>query len=276
VRYEYESTGPVALVAKMRASDLVVIASESAPLVTVDVDPRRGGDDLASATRVEMSGNRLDVVVPKSSGGLFGSRGSVQVTVTLPPGSSIDVESGSGDVRSEGSLARAAIRCGSGDVSLGDVEDIRLTIGSGDSHIVATGSAVVTSGSGDIRLGRSTGRSELRTGSGDILVDEATDLSVATGSGDAIVGSAGGQVQLSSGSGDMTVRSVTHGEVAARAASGDVLVGVARGTAALLDCSSITGGVSSDLQSGAEPGADELGVVLRLRTVSGDILVRRA
>lgn len=276
MRYEYESTGPVTLAAKMRASDLVVIASESAPLVTVDVEPRRGGDDLAAATRVEMSGGRLDVSVPKSIGGLFGSRGSVHVTVTLPPGSSMDAETGSGDIRTEGPLARAEIKSGSGDVSLESVEDIRLTVGSGDVNIGGTGAAVVTAGSGDIRLGRSTGRSELRTGSGDIVVQDVADISLATGSGDVMVTSAAGHVQLASGSGDLVIRTITHGEVSAKAASGDVTVGVAAGTAALLDCSSISGSVHSDLRAGDEPGEGEHGVVLRMRTVSGDIMVQRA
>ena len=276
MRYSYESTGPIALAAKMRASDLVVVASETAPLVTVDVEPRRGGDDLAAATRVDMSGGRLDIAVPKSSGGLFGNRGSVHVTVTLPPGSTMDVETGSGDIRTEGALSRAEIKSGSGDVNLEDVEDVRLIIGSGDTSIGATGSAIVTSGSGDIRLVRSAGQSELRTGSGDVIVQEAADISVATGSGDAMVTAAAGNVRLASGSGDLVIRSITHGEVNAKAASGDVVVGVARGTAALLDCSSISGSVTSDLQSGDEPGEGERGVVLRIRTVSGDVRVQRA
>lgn len=276
MRYEFETTGPLTLAAKMRASDLVVVADEAAPLVVVDVEPRRGGDDLAAATRVEMSGGRLEVAVPKSTGGLFGSRGSVQVTVTLPPGSSIDVETGSGDLRTQGALARAEIKSGSGDLALERVEDARIASGSGDVSVGETGVSTVTSGSGDIRIGSSSGRSELRTGSGDVLVEGAGDVSVATGSGDATIGSAAGRVQLGSGSGDLTVRSISHGEVSAKAASGDVLIGIARGTAALLDCSSVSGRVSSDLESGDEPGEGENGAVLRLRTVSGDIRVHRA
>jgi len=276
VRYEFETTAPVALAAKMRGSDLAVIASESAPLIVVDVEPRRGGDDLAAATRVELSHGRLEVAVPKSTGGLFGNRGSVLVTVTLPTGSAIDVETGSGDIRSQGQLATADIRSGSGDLSLDDVEDVRIVSGSGDVSLGTTGRAVITSGSGDIRLGRSHGRSELRTGSGDVVVDDATDVSVSTGSGDATIAAAAGRVQLASGSGDLVVRSIQHGEVGAKAASGDVLVGIVRGTAALLDCSSISGRVSSDLEAGDEPGEEENGVVVRLRTVSGDIRVQRA
>ncbi|WP_420111339.1 DUF4097 family beta strand repeat-containing protein [Pseudactinotalea sp.] len=276
MRYEFETTGPLTLAAKMRASDLVVVADEAAPLVVVDVEPRRGGDDLAAATRVEMAGGRLEVAVPKSVGGLFGSRGSVVVTVTIPPGSSIDVETGSGDVRTQGALAWAEIKSGSGDLTLERAEEVRIASGSGDVSLGETGSATVTTGSGDIRIGRSAGRSELRAGSGDITVEGSGDLSVTTGSGDATIGAAAGRVQLGSGSGDLTVRTISHGEVSAKAASGDVLVGVARGTAALLDCSSISGRVSSDLEAGDEPSEGENGAVLRLRSVSGDIRVHRA
>lgn len=275
MRYEFETTGPVLLAARMRGSDLAVTASETAPTVVVDVTPQRGDDDLAAATRVGMSGDRLEIAVPKSSGGLFG-RGSVTVTATVPVGSALELETGSGDLRTQGHLSRAEIRTGSGDLGIDDVEDLRVTSGSGDVVVGAAGVAHVTAGSGDIRLGRSAARADLRTGSGDVEVDHATDVSAATGSGDVIVAAAGGSVQLGSGSGDLTVRSIVHGEVNAKAASGDVLIGIARGTAALLDCSSIAGRVSSDLESGDEPAEGENGVVLRIRTVSGDIRVRRA
>lgn len=276
MRYEFETTGPIALAARMRASDLMVVASESAPLVLVDVEPRRGGDDLAAATRVDFAGTRLEVAVPKSGGGLFGDRGSVLVTVTLPPGSSIDVEAGSGDVRAQGALARAEIKSGSGDVSLESVEDLRVSSGSGDVSLIDVGSATVTSGSGDIRIRTCSGRTEVRTGSGDVDVEGSGDLSVSTGSGDVQIASAAGRVQLGSGSGDLVVRSISHGEVSAKTASGDVLVGIAHGTAALLDCSSISGRVGSDLDAGDEPGDGENSAMVRLRSVSGDIRVHRA
>lgn len=274
MRHEFETVGPVTVAATMRASDLTVTASEEAAQVVVDVAPRRGGDDVAAQTRVEMIGDRLEIVVPKSVSGLFRS-GSVHVTATVPPGSSLEVETGSGDVRNYGRLARADVRSGSGGVTLAHADRVQLVSGSGDVVVESAQQVRGTSGSGDVRIGRVGERAELRTGSGDLSVDTATDLSLVTGSGDATIGSSTGTVTMSTGSGDLTIRRAVSGEVHAKAASGDITVGVASGTAALLDCSAVSGRVTSELTTGDAPGDGELGVVLRLRTVSGDILVRR-
>lgn len=276
MKYEYEAVGPITVVAKMRACDLTVTASESAPLVVVDVQPRRGGDELAAATRVEMTGGRLEIAVPKTVSSLFRSFGSVTVDVVVPVGSSLEIETGSGEVQARGRFGDSDIRSGSGDVVVGDFDQLRMTSGSGDVTVESAETLRVTSGSGDVRIGRSMTRAELRTGSGDVSVQDAADLSVITGSGDASVGSTRGLVSVSSGSGDITVGRADEGEVQAKVASGDVVVGVPHGTAALLDCSSVSGRVTSDLVSGDGPGESEKGVVLRLRAVSGDVLVRRA
>lgn len=276
MRYSFETTGPITVAAKMRSSDLVVTVSEAAAEAVVDVQPRRGGDDVVAGTRVEMLGDRLEIAVPKSVGSLFRSSGSVLVTATIPAGSSLEVESGSGDVRAQGALATADVRSGSGDVVLESAEEARLTAGSGDLALEHVGTIRATAGSGDIRVGTATARSELRTGSGDITITRAADLSVVTGSGDAIIEQIDGSVALSAGSGDLIVRNAENGEVQAKTASGDVLVGVARGTAALLDCSSVSGRVTTDLSSGDAPEEGERGVVLRLRSVSGDVRVQRA
>lgn len=275
MRYEFEAVGPIAVAAKIRSSDLVVTASEMAAQVLVTVEPRRGGEEVAQLTRVEMVGGRLEIVVPKVVSGLFRSSGSVHIDAVVPAGSSLVVESGSGDVRTSGQLGDVDARSGSGDVDVADAGGLHVTAGSGDVTVESADRVKVTSGSGDVKVGRVASRAELRTGSGDIAVQETTDLSIVTGSGDAVIGATAGFVEMSTGSGDLVLRRASDGEVHAKSASGDVVVGVARGTAAMLDCSSISGRVSSDLESGDAPGEGELGVVLRLRSVSGDVRVGR-
>lgn len=276
MRYEFEPTAPLTVAATLRSSDLNLTASESAATAVVEVEPRRGSDELAAQTRVEMIGSRLEIVVPKIGGSFLRPGGSVVVTVTVPVGTSLEAEAGSGDVRTTGPLAAVDVRGGSGDLVISSAEDLRVAAGSGDVTVESAGAASITTGSGDIRLGRSSATAELRAGSGDITVEDAADVRLVTGSGDAVIGRSDGAVTLATGSGDLVLRSASGGEVQARSASGDVLVGVAPGTAALLDCSSVSGRVSSDLEAGDAPGDDERGVVLRLRSVSGDIRVHRA
>lgn len=276
MRYEFETTGPITVAARMRSSDLAVIVTEMAGPAVVDVHPHKGGDDVVAATRVEMVGDRLEIVVPKTSGSLFRVSGSVRVRVSVPPGSSLEVETGSGDIRTEGALARIEGRSGSGDVVAEHAEDVRLTSGSGDVTFERVGTIRATAGSGDLRIGDAAARAELRTGSGDISIARAADMTVVTGSGDVVVEASSGNLSLAAGSGDLTVRQAEEGEIHAKTASGDVLVGVMSGTAALLDCSSVSGHVTTGLSSGDAPSDDEKGVVLRLRAVSGDIRVERA
>lgn len=276
MKHQFEITGPLTIAAMLRSSDMTVIASEEVTTAVITVEPRRGAEDLAERTRVELVGNRLVIEVPKPEGFFFGSSGSVVIEAVVPVGSSLEAESGSGDVRGRGRLARAEVRNGSGDVELEDAGDARIRSGSGDVTLADIGMAVLSSGSGDIRVRRAAGRTDIHTGSGDVLVNEATELTVETGSGDAVVDNGRGALRLTTGSGDLTVRHAGSGEVTAKTASGDVIVGVPHGTAALLDCSTVSGRVRSDLASGDEPAGEEARVVLRLRSVSGDVRVQRA
>lgn len=276
MRYEFEALGPVIVAATMRSSDLDLTVSDRASQVLVDVIALKGGEGVASATRVEFAGNRLIIEVPKSVGPLFRSAGPVRVEVHVPPGASLEAESGSGDIGVRGPLMRLEARAGSGDLTFGSVGEATVTVGSGDVALEVVDSLRATAGSGDIWIGRVSGRAEFRAGSGDIVVNDGRDIIGVTGSGDIVLGRVEGSASVSTGSGTLTVRHAIEGQILAKAASGDVLVGVARGTAALLDCNSVSGRVTSDLVGGEAPGDEEKGVVLRLRTVSGDIRIRRA
>lgn len=275
MKHEFAPVGPVSVVAAMRSSDLELAVRDSADHATVDVSAQ-GGGDIAAETRVEMDGDRLIIEVPRSVGSFFRPAGSVRVRVMVPAGSSLEAESGSGDIRTHGVLARARLKAGSADLMLDAAEDAVVVIGSGDLHMDEAGLLRATSGSGDIRLGRVVSRVEFRTGSGDIAIDSGRDIRGLTGSGDVIVDRVEGSVEVSTGSGSVMIRDAVEGEVRARAGSGDVLVGVPHGTAALLDCNSTSGRVTSGLVTGDAPGDGEKRVVLHLRTASGNIRIQRA
>ena len=103
-----------------------------------------------------------------------------------------------------------------------------------------SGSGTVQSGSGDVRIGSGGAALEVKTGSGDVSI-----------------GAAPADVRVRTASGDIAIEAVTTGEVRAKAASGDIHAGVRSGTAAWLDVRTISGRVSSDLESGGEPSDDE-------------------
>ena len=81
-------------------------------------------------------------------------------------------------------------------------------------------------------------------------------------------------MSLATASGDLVVESALRGKVSMRSASGDVQVGVPAGLAVWTDITTVTGDISSTLESAGEPAEGADYVELRATTVSGDIALR--
>jgi hypothetical protein len=78
-------------------------------------------------------------------------------------------------------------------------------------------------------------------------------------------------------SGDQHHDAVVQGRVAAHSVSGDVVIGVRRGSRAWLDCTTVSGETSSELELTPDaPDGDGPLVEIRAKTVSGDIRITRA
>ena len=264
-------------------SGSIVIRTDDVGETTVELRGRRDNDattQLIADTTIEQRGDEIVVLVPKRSGGIFSRPHDLDLLITAPHLTALAIESGSADITANGDFGTTNIQTGSGDVAVGHVTDsLKLRSGSGDVRVERIdGDADITTGSADVQLGEVGGAASVTTGSGDVrLGSGGTAIDVKTGSGDVTVGEAPAKLSAKTGSGDVSIDSVRHGEIRARTASGDVRAGVRAGTAAWLDVRTISGRVSSNLESSAEPGAGEDRVRLQLETVSGDIdLVRVA
>jgi hypothetical protein len=83
-------------------------------------------------------------------------------------------------------------------------------------------------------------------------------------------------------SGDQRVEAVLGGTVEANAISGDVYVGVRRGSRVYVDANTVSGSTSSEFDlsdapaDAGEPDPDAPMVEVRAKTVSGDIMLARA
>ncbi|QOR69583.1 DUF4097 family beta strand repeat protein [Ruania alkalisoli] len=265
--------GPIRLLVRMRSSDIMVTATETdTASVTFSGDP-----DLAARVRVELVGDRLEVEAPLARTGFFTSFGGSKmgVSVVVPAGSDAELETGSGGIRTSGDLAAVQTKTGSGAIRVARGTSVEATCGSGDVAVESAGSVRATTGSGRIAVTEAD-EARLRTGSGTMTAEAVRTIEASSGSGDVIVRDLGEFARLKSGSGDHVVRRVVRGEVSATSASGDISVGVAHGSAALLDCSTVSGKVRSELEPGSAPADNADGVVLRLRSVSGNVTVRRA
>jgi FlaG/FlaF family flagellin (archaellin) len=148
-----------------------------------------------------------------------------------------------------------------------------------DGHFGPLG---INSVSGDVRLrGEAADTASLKTVSGDADLDRIEgDLTAQTVSGDLRIGPVAGSADAKTVSGDIRFQSLTSGDVRFTSVSGDIEIGIARGSAVDVDAGSTSGDLSSEVPLASEPvqGEGEVAptVVLRGRTVSGDVKVFRA
>jgi DUF4097 and DUF4098 domain-containing protein YvlB len=159
------------------------------------------------------------------------------IVVHVPPGTRIDVRSGSGDLTVSGITAPVRMETGSGDVNATALTgDADLRTSSGDVNGRELGGAVVLrSASGDVNADELTARTvEAVTSSGDVELGfrfAPRDIDAATASGDVDVSLPRGQtyrIAADTGSGDRTVMDDDPNSsrvVRARTSSGDVTVG---------------------------------------------------
>ncbi|HJR96242.1 MAG TPA: DUF4097 family beta strand repeat-containing protein, partial [Gaiellaceae bacterium] len=191
--------------------------------------------------------------------------GDFECRIICPPGSDLELSGGSTDLRADGELGEVSVRTASGDTRLETVlRELQVKTASGDIDVasVAANAALVTV-SGDVLLGRSDASITARSVSGDVTI-----------------GSSSGELGISTTSGDVDVKAVSGGDVRVQTVSGDVRLGIARGTRTWIDAASVSGRLESELGlEDQEPGSDDDGspvVPLHVKTVSGDVSVVRA
>jgi DUF4097 and DUF4098 domain-containing protein YvlB len=262
----FDTPGKVRLDLRLAGGRIEVETSET-ETTEVSVDAH-GSDDavreLLEATRVEhhRSGDRHEVRVHVPKRGLFRRSVDVEIAVRAPHGADLRAQAASADTYGRGRLGAVAVDSASGDVELGTTEDAAVRSASGDVQIASVdGDATVSTASGDVRLGSVAGTSSVKSASGDVTL-----------------GQAGSDVSVSTASGDVELRAVARGRVELRSASGDVEIGIAKGSNVWVDARSMSGDMSSEVELGdTEPSGDE-GPLVEVRAVSmsGDVKILRA
>jgi hypothetical protein len=222
---------------------------------------------LIERTRVEQHGDRILVDVPSKNRGLggiasfFSGRGNLICRVRCPRGTNAEVRSKSADLEAYGTLGNVDVSTASGEVELRDVD----------------GGLNVKTASGDVRAGRVERNADIHTASGDIDLEwVGGTVRINAVSGDVRVGEAGGDTNVTTVSGDQEHEAVFNGGVTAQSVSGDVTVAVRRGARVYLDCNTLSGDTSSDLDMSGEPTSERPTIEIRVKTVSGDIRITRA
>jgi len=239
------------------------LTAEETPTTQLTISGERDPDDIRIAFEDARADEPRLTIEHKQQGKMFGWRGNeLRVDVTVPLGTLVSCDTGSADLETTGRIASLNVRSGSGDVRFDDVDgDVDAKMASGD--------VVGTTVGGRFSFVSASGHARVR--------NVGSAVSGKTASGEVTLGTIRGSVQLATVSGDVDIGSVASGSTTVRTVSGDVEVGVARGTRVYLDLGSTSGETVSELDmsdgAGNGGGAD---LELQVGTISGDIRVVRA
>jgi hypothetical protein len=267
----FDTPQPPSLKVELPAGEIEVVTEAELTQTTVELEARRDDEDSRDAlrdARIELrdsalGGPEVTVVVSEQRRWFgFGRGPEFRLRIRAPFGSTLAVRTRSADLDARGIVGELDLQGTSGDVRVEHVDrETRVKVVSGDVQVGhAGGEAEVNTVSGDVVLRVAGGRTSITTVSGDLTVREALD-----------------SLTANSVSGDQRIDSVLDGRVSLQSVSGDVRVGVRRGSGVHLDISSMSGDVESELVPGDDPGAADGPVVeLKVKTLSGDVDVVRA
>ncbi len=290
------------------------------PATEVEISARGAdADAVLAATRVEQAQidgwDRIEIEIPGwGPQRRVGRRHGLEVSVVVgaPEGAAIEISTSSGDINAEGRFGPARLDTATGEVRLDHADgDVRVRSASGDVHVGSVaGEATIATASGRVDCRALEGGSHIETASGDVTVSRAAErFTVRTASGGVTAGDLDGRCVLRTASGDQRIRRLIAGRVSSDTVSGEITVGIARGSMVSVDAQSVSGALGSEdrptpgarprrpgpgdqihgEQSHGEQGPGEQShgeqspadhspqrVDLRVRTVSGDLHVERA
>ncbi len=266
----FDVSGPVELDVRLASGDIEIDPTLDG---RVEIELTAHDDEsqqLIDAARIELQerNGRPEVLVDvpqKRGGGLsfilsFGQRG-ISCRIRCPHESSVAIRTKSGDIVTRGTLGGLTVATASGDIEVDRVSGgVAVKSASSDFSAHDVGATTIQTASGDVSIDVARGPVNISSASGDVTIDEAYD-----------------NVSVNTVSGDQDHGAVMRGNVSAHSVSGDVTIGVRRGSRVFLDCNTLSGDTSSELELSTDaPAGDGPLVEIRAKTVSGDIRITRA
>jgi len=261
-------------------ANIRVTASERTD-TQVDVRP---ADETSKAdvrvfeqTKVEYADGTLELRAPMRAS-VMRQTGVIDVTVALPEGSDLRVESGMGEIVCEGVVGDCRLKTGYGDIRLDHARTAVLRSAGGDITVgEVDGRTEISAGNGTVDVRRIGGAATVKNSNGATRIGEVTgDLAVNGANGAITVDRAHAGVTAKTANGSIRIGEVARGAVGLQTAAGTVEIGVRPGTAAWLDLDTTSGRVRNELTAATAPGEADDTVEVRARTHVGDIVVHYA
>ncbi|WP_067486512.1 DUF4097 family beta strand repeat-containing protein [Actinomadura hibisca] len=217
--HNFATPAPVAATLDIPAGRVRFIAADrtDTTVVVLPADAAKSRDvKAAEQTGVEYRDGVLRIQTAAKNK-LMGSTGSVEVTVQLPAGSSVDAKAASAEFQCTGRLGEVSFEGSHGSVEIDEAASAHLTLASGDVQVGRlTGSAQISTMQGDIRVTEAAhGTVVLRAQAGAITVGAAPGVSASLDAD-----TASGRIHNSlknNGSRDLEIHATTsHGDITAR------------------------------------------------------------
>lgn len=256
----------------------VRIAASERPDTVVRVEPIDSASasdvKVAENTEVGFSAGALSVTTTKS-----GDRNaSVAITIELPAGSRLVLNTAWTDVHADGPLGDCELNIASGQVRLDHTATLRAGLAAGSVEIGhVTGNATIDGGAAGIRLGEITGIVRYQGSTGKVWIGHAhSDLDLGGAGGSVDIDTAEGSVTVTAGDCPIRIGRLTRGQAELVNASGGIEIGISDGTAATVDATSTKGAVRNSLPAQDNPGKFADKVTVHARTRLGDIALHPA
>ncbi len=176
-------TFPVGVPARLMVNTgngTIHIHTGSATTVVVQVTKQGGGfggaDPQITMNQTDSTTVRIET---RSPPGFFLGFRSIDIDVTMPSASSLQLQNGSGGIQIEGINGQVNAETGSGSITVADLSG-QITLNTGSGELTATsitGQANLRTGSGSLTVSQAhlKGTSLLHTGSGSITFDGSLD-----------------------------------------------------------------------------------------------------
>ena len=258
----FDTPQPITATVEISAGSIRLVASDRDDTV-VEVRPRdeSRSHDVKAADQVRVDFTNGALAVTSQRGFSFPRRGAVVVDIALPSGSRLHASTASANITADGRYADCRFATASGDIEVGSVVGkLKADTASGGITVHdVNGSAAVSTASGDAAIGDLEGDVKFRAASGSLTVTRLH-----------------GNVNGQTASGDVAVAAGVNGGVSVQTGSGEVVVGIAEGTAAQLDLRTGSGEVRNLLTPSDGPAAGDETLAVYARTGSGDVVIQRA
>ncbi|MEV7549488.1 hypothetical protein AB0N89_07680 [Amycolatopsis sp. NPDC089917] len=248
----------------------VTASDRSDTVVSVEpIDATSKSDvKVAGNTKVGFAGGELTIETKKAGG----KSGSVAITIAVPTGSKLVLNTAWSDVLAEGRFGDCELEVGSGKIQVDRVAAVRGNLAAGEVAIGHVAGTVTVEGStAGLRIGEVEGTVKYVGATGKVWIGHArsgVDFSGSGGSFD--IDRADGDVIAKAANCPIRVGRLSHGAAELVNASGGIEVGI-DGDTASVDAVSTKGSVRNSFAAGGEGG-----VRVYARTRLDDIVVQRA